>query len=85
MSIGQSLPKYVQISEMLIRDIAAGRLVDGERLAPERDMAKSLDISVGTLRKALADLESKGALQRIHGSGNYIKAQAQMSSIYSVY
>jgi len=85
MSIGQSLPKYVQISEMLIRDIAAGRLVDGERLAPERDMAKSLDISVGTLRKALADLESKGALQRIHGSGNYIKAQAQVSSIYSFF
>ncbi|MEC9403613.1 MAG: GntR family transcriptional regulator, partial [Pseudomonadota bacterium] len=33
-----ALPLYVQISELLIRDIAAGRLIDGERLPPERDM-----------------------------------------------
>ena len=55
-----ALPKYVQISELLIRDIAAGRLMDGERLAPEREMAESLATSVGTLRKALAILEEKG-------------------------
>ncbi|MGY9053646.1 MAG: GntR family transcriptional regulator, partial [Rhodobacterales bacterium] len=30
------LPKYIQISELLIRDIGAGRLMDGERLLPER-------------------------------------------------
>ncbi len=74
MATGSALPKYIQISEMLIRDIAAGRLGDGMRLPPERDMAKSLDISVGTLRKALADLESKGALRRLQGSGNYVQA-----------
>lgn len=81
----QSLPKHVQISEMLIRDIAAGRLADGERLAPERDMAKSLGISVGTLRKSLADLETKGALRRVQGSGNYIQAQTDVASIYSFF
>ena len=26
-----ALPRYVQISEMMIRDIQAGRLMDGER------------------------------------------------------
>ena len=36
-----ALPLYVQISELLIRDIAAGRLIDGERLPPERDMAEA--------------------------------------------
>ena len=46
---------------------------DGERLLPERTLAKSLNISVGTLRKALKDLEQKGALFRKHGSGNYVK------------
>jgi GntR family transcriptional regulator len=85
MSSGSALPKYIQISEMLIRDIAAGRLVDGARLAPERDMAKALGISVGTLRKSLADLEQKGALKRVQGSGNYIQANTQASSIYSFF
>jgi len=82
---GSALPKYIQISEMLIRDIAAGRLGDGMRLPPERDMAKSLDISVGTLRKALADLEGKGALRRLQGSGNYVQATKETSSIYSFF
>ena len=47
-----SLPKYVQIAEMLIREIAAGHLADGARLAPEREMAATLGTSVTTLRKA---------------------------------
>ena len=85
MATGSALPKYIQISEMLIRDIAAGRLGDGMRLPPERDMAKSLDISVGTLRNALADLESKGALRRLQGSGNYVQATKETSSIYSFF
>ena len=53
----RTLPMFVQVSELLIREIAAGRLIDGERLPPEREMAKSLHVSVGTLRKALAELE----------------------------
>lgn len=78
-----ALPKYVQISEMLIRDIAAGRLADGARLPPEREMAASLGIAVGTLRRALQTLEDKGLLTRIHGSGNYVQTRADVSSVYS--
>ena len=40
-----ALPLYLQISEMLIRDIASGRLPRGTHLPPEREMAKSLDTS----------------------------------------
>lgn len=80
-----ALPKYVQLSEMLVREINAGLLLDGERLPPERDMAKSLDTSVGTLRKALADLTEKGMLERRHGSGNYVRANADQSSVYAFF
>ena len=80
-----ALPRYIQISERLIREIAAGLLVDGARLPPERDMAADLGIAVGTLRKALSDLESKGLLERIQGSGNYIRANAQVESVYSFF
>ncbi len=54
------LPVHMQISEMLIREIASGRLADGERLPPEREMAASLGIAVGTLRRALRDLTENG-------------------------
>lgn len=85
MSEATSLPIYIQISEMLMREIIAGRLLDGERLLPERTLAKSLNISVGTLRKALKDLEQKGALFRKHGSGNYVKFNTKFDSIYSFF
>ncbi|SMC50571.1 GntR family transcriptional regulator [Primorskyibacter flagellatus] len=85
MSDQSSLPLYIQISEMLIREINAGRYLDGERLPPERDMSAELGISVGTLRKALADLTSKGMLERVQGSGNYIRAQADTKSVYAFF
>jgi GntR family transcriptional regulator len=80
-----SLPVHQQISEMLIREIAAGRMIDGEKLPPERDMAVGLGIAVGTLRKALADLDSKGLLQRIQGSGNYVRSKPDVASVYSMF
>ena len=81
----QALPKYIQASETLIRDIMAGRLRDGERLAPERDMAASMGIAVGTLRKALGELEARGLIERIQGSGNYIRHQDDTSGVYAFF
>lgn len=85
MSRSNVLPLYVQISEMLIRDIAAGRLLEGERLPPERDMAADLGISVGTLRKALSELTRKGMLYRVQGSGNYIRSSAEATGVYAFF
>lgn len=80
-----SLPIYVQISELLIREIAAGRLPNGSRLPPERDLAKTYGISVRTLRKALVILEEKNVLERIQGSGNYVRAHTSINSVYSMF
>ncbi|EJB08115.1 transcriptional regulator [Rhizobium leguminosarum bv. trifolii WSM597] len=80
-----SLPIYLQIAELLVRDIAAGRLIDGEKLAPEREMAVELGIAVGTLRKTLAELQSRGLLERVQGSGNYIRAINDPKSVYAMF
>lgn len=80
-----ALPLHQQISEMLIREIGAGRMIDGEKLPPERDMAAELGIAVGTLRKALGDLERRGLVVRIQGSGNYVRSQPAVASVYSMF
>ncbi|MCV3273999.1 GntR family transcriptional regulator [Roseobacter sinensis] len=82
---GTTMPKYIQLSELLIRDIDAGRILDGERLPPERDMAVSLGTSIGTLRKALAELDRKGLLDRIQGSGNYVRRPARPTGVYAMF
>ncbi|MGY9046681.1 hypothetical protein P775_10875 [Puniceibacterium antarcticum] len=80
-----ALPLYVQLSEMLIREINAGRLANGQRLPPEREMAVQLGTAVGTLRKALADLTDKGLLERVQGSGNYVRAKPDAKSVYAFF
>ncbi len=85
MAQASALPKYVAVSEMLIREIAAGHLADGARLPPEREMAAELGISVGTLRKSLADLEGKGLLDRVQGSGNYVRHIPDVQSVYAFF
>jgi GntR family transcriptional regulator len=86
-----SLPLYIQISELLTREIAAGLYTQGDRLPPESELARTLEVAVGTLRKALAELESRGLLERRQGSGTYVKgldlggAQARQGVQSSVY
>jgi len=79
------LPLYLQICELLIRDIGAGRLADGMRLPPERDMAADMGIAVGTLRRALAELTEKGLLVRVQGSGNYIRHKPEPLGVYALF
>ncbi len=85
MTAQNALPRYVQISELLIREIMAGRLLDGERLAPERVMAADMGIAVGTLRRALAELEARGLLERVQGSGNYVRHRPEVPSLYAMF
>lgn len=80
-----SRPLYVQIAEVIVRDIAAGRLIEGDRLAPERDMARDMGIAVGTLRKALKQLEDQGLLERRQGSGNYISDTRSAGGLYGFF
>lgn len=79
------LPKSVQLSELLIREISAGRLPDGARLPTEKQMAENHGVAVGTLRKSLSILENKGLLERVQGSGNYITAKASVESVYTFF
>ncbi|MDZ7823699.1 MAG: GntR family transcriptional regulator [Ahrensia sp.] len=81
-SRGGALPLYMQISELLAREIAAGIWPDGSRLPTEADLAASLNVAVGTLRKALADLEAKQLLERIQGSGTYVRKRSKTGAIY---
>lgn len=78
-------PRYAQIAETLKRDIAAGRLGTGDRLMPEREMAAQLGVAVGTLRKALAELEMQGLVERRQGSGNYVGDAGEIGGLYGFF
>jgi GntR family transcriptional regulator len=79
------LPVYLQISELLARQIKAGYWHKGERLPTEAELAQTLDVAVGTVRKALALLSDQGVLERKQGSGTYVKQVAGTQRIYELF
>ncbi len=83
-SVGKSRPKYIQVSELLIREINAGHWREGERLPVEAELAKELSVAIGTLRKALTLLEEEGLLERRQGSGTYVR-KAPREAIYPLF
>jgi len=81
----KQLPLYIQIGELLHREIAAGHWLPGERLPVESTLAATLGVAIGTLRKSLAKLEEDGLLERRQGSGTYIKRVSGSRAIYQFF
>jgi len=75
-------PSLVDSAEQALHNwLAAGRYRQGDRLAPEHEVALMLGISRGTLRSALARLEEAGEIVRRQGSGTFVGRTAMPSAL----
>jgi GntR family transcriptional regulator, transcriptional repressor for pyruvate dehydrogenase complex len=76
---GQSWPKPVartladQVVEMLLTQIASGRLRPGTSLPAQRELAKQLGVGLAVLREALQRLQSLRVLKAYHGRGTIVE------------
>ncbi len=61
-----------EIAERLSAMVQSGILKRGDRLPPERDLAKQLGVSRPTLRAGIRALTAIGVLQSIQGAGNFV-------------
>lgn len=68
------LPLYHQIVVALRYRIATGNLEGGRRLPPLREAAVRWDVSYHTVRRAYAELEELGLVQRRRGAGTTVVA-----------
>src|ERR1700737_4104150 len=66
-------PRYLAFVAALEADIASGRVKPGMRLLPQRDMARRLDLSVGTISKAYAEAEQRGLISGEVGRGTFVQ------------
>jgi DNA-binding FadR family transcriptional regulator len=69
---------YRQIADQIRALIADGEFTPGERLPPERDLAKQLGVSRPSLREALIALEMETLLDVRVGSGIYVTKPDEM-------
>ncbi|HMQ52627.1 MAG TPA: GntR family transcriptional regulator [Anaerolineae bacterium] len=66
------VPIYEQIKAWMQEQIVSGSWPERHKLRAEADLAIDLEVSRGTLRKAIAELTQEGLLVRSHGRGTFV-------------
>ena len=69
------LPIYEQIINSIKDEIIKGNLKEGEKLPSIRSLAKELNISVITTKRAYDELEREGFIENFAGKGCFVKTQ----------
>ena len=69
-------PIYEQIVQQIKKSILAGDLPAGFALPSMRSMAKDLDVSVITTKRAYEELEKSGLIYSIVGKGSFVLEQS---------
>ena len=73
-------PKLSDVIEQQLEFlISEGTLRPGEKLPPERELAKQFDVSRPSLREAIQRLEAKGLLLRRQGGGTFVQSRLWQS------
>lgn len=65
-------PLYAQVREHLLARIRSGEWGAGETLPNEHVLSNDFDVSIGTVRRAVADLEANGVVVRKQGRGTFV-------------
>lgn len=68
-------PIYAQITEQIRGKILSGELQEGEMLPSIRLLARELQISVITTKRAYEDLEKAGLICTQQGRGSFVSVQ----------
>jgi len=68
-------PIYAQITHQIKDLIIRGELQEAELLPSIRSLAKELQISVITTKRAYEELEREGFITTVPGKGSYVAAQ----------
>ena len=70
---GRFEPAYAQLATILRMQIAEGLYPPGDRIPSESSISKKYGVSPMTVRQAIGVLTEQGLLERIQGSGTFVK------------
>ena len=68
-------PIYEQISRQIKGQILSGELAEGHMLPSIRKLARDLQISVITTKRAYEELEREGFIDTVGGKGTFVAAE----------
>lgn len=65
-------PIYIQLVELIKKEIVSGRLKSGEKIPSVRELAVQAKVNPNTVQKALAELERFGLIYTERTNGKYV-------------
>ncbi len=76
------LPRYQQLRDDLAAQIAQQHWRPGDAIPTEAELAKTYNVAVGTVRKAVDVLVAEGLLERFQGRGTFVRRASFASSLF---
>ena len=78
-------PRYLAIAHAIRDALVSGQLKTGDRLPPQRELARQLDVNLGTVTRAADALRSMGLVQGEVGRGTFLTAPAKADAPASLW
>jgi ABC-type sugar transport system substrate-binding protein len=66
-------PKYLQLYEIIKKEINLGKYKQGAKLPSEAELIKRFNVSSITVRKCVDILKNEGLIERVQGLGTFVK------------
>lgn len=79
------VPLHHQIKESLTLQIASGQWRPEDEVPSEAELCRHYGVSRGTIRRALADLENQGLVERRQGKGTFVARRKFEGSVLGSY
>ncbi len=70
-------PRYVAIADAIARDVAGGVLAEGTRLPTHRELAETLQVTVGTVTRAYGEAQRRGLTVGEVGRGTFVRTRTE--------
>ena len=71
-------PIYLQIMDLIKKEIATGKLPPGSQMASVRELAMQYQVNPNTVQRALSELEREGLVKSDRTIGRFINDQNEM-------
>ncbi|RBP83140.1 GntR family transcriptional regulator [Marinomonas rhizomae] len=76
------LPLYQQVRDELLDNISSGTWLPDVPIPTESELAKSYEVAIGTIRKAVDTLVNDGLLYRSQGRGTFVRRPDFNASLF---
>ena len=77
-----NIPIYIQLVDILKKDIISGNLKPGEKIPSVRDLASTMKVNPNTMQKALSELENMKLIYTERTNGSFVSTDKKLIEKY---